>query len=479
MGELVEIKVPDIGDFTDVPIIDVMVKAGDRIGVEDALVTLESDKAIMDVPAPRAGVIKEVKVKVGDKVSEGTLIVVIETEGEQPASDGAPLTAVRQRPHEVASPGPDSLSASAAPDSKPAPSAAPASQTRPSETPDSSPSSVEVEFTPQAAPPDSAAPPVSADVPSGPTPGLAPGRKPHTSPLARRFARELGVDLDKVKGGGTSGRILKADIEGYVRTALAAQKEAAPQASAAGRQLDLAPWPKVDFAKFGPIEVKPLARIRKISGTNLARNWVMIPHVTQFDDADVTELEAFRRQVNETQARDATRMTILALVVKGCIAPLKEYPEFNASLEGSNLVFKKYFHIGIAVDTADGLVVPVVHDADRKGVLEIAREIAELSAAAREGKLKLTDMQGGCFTISSLGGIGGTAFTPIINAPEVAVLGLSRTAHKPVYRDGAFVPRLILPLSLSYDHRVIDGAVAARFTTYLGTILADIRRALL
>jgi pyruvate dehydrogenase E2 component (dihydrolipoamide acetyltransferase) len=476
MGELVEIKVPDIGDFTDVPIIDVMVKAGDRIGVEDALVTLESDKAIMDVPAPQAGVIKEVKVKVGDKVSEGTLIVVIEAEGEQPASDGAQRTAVRQRPHEVASPGPDSLSAAPA---SPPPSAAPDSKPPPSETPDSSPSSVEVELTPQSAAPDSAPSQVSADAASGPTPGLAPGRKPHASPLARRFARELGVDLDKVKGGATSGRILKADIEGYVRTTLAAQKEAAPQGSAAGRQLDLAPWPKVDFAKFGPIEVKPLARIRKISGTNLARNWVMIPHVTQFDDADVTELEAFRQQVNETQAKDATRVTILALVVKGCIAALKEYPEFNASLDGSNLVLKKYFHIGIAVDTADGLVVPVVHDADRKGVLEIAREIAELSAAAREGKLKLTAMQGGCFTISSLGGIGGTAFTPIINAPEVAVLGLSRTAHKPVYRDGAFVPRLILPLSLSYDHRVIDGAVAARFITYLGTILADIRRALL
>jgi len=468
MGELVEIKVPDIGDFTEVPVIDVMVKAGDRIGVEDALVTLESDKAIMDVPAPQAGVIKEVKVKVGDKVSEGTLIVVIEAEGEQPASDGAPLTAVRQRPHEVASPGPDSVSAALA---SPPPYAAP----------DSSPSSEEAAFAPPSAEPELAASQVSADAASRPTLtlALAPGRKPHASPLARRFARELGVDVDQVKGGGTSGRILKADIEGYVRTALAAQKEAAPQGSAAGRQLDLAPWPKVDFAKFGPIEVKPLPRIRKISGTNLARNWVMIPHVTQFDDADVTDLEAFRRQVNETQARDATRITILALVVKGCIAALKEFPEFNASLEGSNLVFKKYFHIGIAVDTADGLVVPVVHDADRKGVLEIAGEITELSAAAREGKLKLTDMQGGCFTISSLGGIGGTAFTPIINAPEVAVLGLSRTAHKPVYRDGAFVPRLILPLSLSYDHRVIDGAVAARFTTYLGTILADIRRALL
>ncbi len=466
MGELVEIKVPDIGDFTDVPIIDVMVKAGDRIGVEDALVTLESDKAIMDVPAPQAGVIKEVKVKVGDKVSQGTLIVIIEAEGEQPASDGAQRTAVRQRPHEVASPGPDAQSAAPASPPPPAPAA-------------SSPSSAEQAFTPQPAAADSAAPPVSADAASGPELALAPGRKPHASPLARRFARELGVDVDKVKGGATSGRILKADIEGYVRTTLAAQKEAAPQGSAAGRQLDLAPWPKVDFAKFGPIEVKPLARIRKISGTNLARNWVMIPHVTQFDDADVTELEAFRKQVNETQVKDGARVTILALVVKGCIAALKEYPEFNASLDGSNLVLKRYFHIGIAVDTADGLVAPVVHDADRKGVLEIARKIAELSAAAREGKLKLTDMQGGCFTISSLGGIGGTAFTPIINAPEVAVLGLSRTAHKPVYRDGAFVPRLILPLSLSYDHRVIDGAVAARFTTYLGTILADIRRALL
>ncbi len=461
MGELVEIKIPDIGDFTDVPIIDVMVKPGDRIGVEDALVTLESDKAIMDVPAPQAGVIKEVRVKVGDKVSEGSLIVIIEAEGEAP-SDTASRAAVRQRAHDGVAPPPDS----------------PAATPPPSAVRDSTPEPATPPAPSQSAAPEFRAAQVADAAASKPQSVLAPVRKLRASPLARRVARELGVDVGEVKGGGPSGRILKADIEGFVRTAMVERKEAGAQHPAAS-QFNLLPWPKVDFARFGPIEVKPLSRIRKISGPNLARNWVMIPHVTQFDEADVTELEAFRKQVNETQAKDATRITILALVVKGCIAALKEFPEFNASLEGSNLVFKKYFHIGIAVDTADGLIVPVVHDADRKGVLEIAREIAELSAAAREGKLKLTDMQGGCFTISSLGGIGGTAFTPIINAPEVAVLGLSRTAHKPVYRDGAFVPRLILPLSLSYDHRVIDGAVAARFTTYLSLLLADMRRALL
>jgi pyruvate dehydrogenase E2 component (dihydrolipoamide acetyltransferase) len=466
MSELVEIKVPDIGDFTDVPVIDVMVKPGDHIGIEDPLVTLESDKAIMDVPAPQAGTIKEVRVKVGDKVSEGSLIVVIEAEGDAPSAAAAP--AVRQRAHDGAVPAPP------APDSQ-------AAASTPSAERNSTPAGVSPPAVPapseSAAPPPRAAPASDAAA-SRPQLALAPGRKPHASPLARRVARELGVDVGEVKGGGPSGRILKADIEGFVKTAMAERKEGGAQPGATP-QFNLLPWPKVDFARFGPIELKPVSRIRKISGPNLARNWVMIPHVTQFDEADVTELETFRKEVNQTQAKDAPRLTILALVIKACIAALKEFPDFNASLEGANLVLKKYFHIGIAVDTADGLLVPVVRDADRKGVLAIAREIADLSAAARDGKLKLTDMQGGCFTISSLGGIGGTAFTPIINAPEVAVLGLSRTTHKPVYRDGAFVPRLMLPLSLSYDHRVIDGAVAARFTTYLSTILSDMRRALL
>jgi pyruvate dehydrogenase E2 component (dihydrolipoyllysine-residue acetyltransferase) len=460
MAELVEIKIPDIGDFTDVPVIDVMVKPGDHIGVDDALITLESDKAIMDVPAPQAGVVKEVKLHVGDKVSEGSIIVVIEAEQGAPAPEPASSGSIRQRAHEVAAPDSASApSAAPAPDSASAPSPAPLKEPAPAPS----------------APPPPPAPEVSTDAAGAPPSDMAASKKPHASPLARRFARELGVDITRVKGGGPSGRILKADVEGYIRTAMASGTRPA----SAGGALDLPPWPKVDFAKFGPVETRPLSRIRKISGPNLARNWVMIPHVTQFDEADVTELEAFRKEINEKQGKDGTRVTMLALAIKASIAALREFPEFNASLDGTNLILKKYFHIGFAVDTPEGLVAPVLRDADRKGVLQIAQETAELAATARAGKLKITDMQGGCFTISSLGGIGGTAFTPIINAPEVAVLGLSKTTHKPIYRDGAFVPRLMLPLSLSYDHRVIDGAVAVRFTTYLCSILADFRRALL
>jgi pyruvate dehydrogenase E2 component (dihydrolipoyllysine-residue acetyltransferase) len=470
MAELVEIKIPDIGDFTDVPVIDVMVKPGDHIGVDDALITLESDKAIMDVPATQAGVVKEVKLHVGDKVSEGSIILVIEAEEGAPAPEPASSGSVRQRAHEVAAP--DSVSAPAA---APAPDSASAAAAAPAPDSASAPSPAPVREPAPSAPSPSPAPEVSTDAAGAPPPEMAASKKPHASPLARRFARELGVDITGVKGGGPSGRILKADVEGYIRTAMAS----GTQPASAGGALDLLPWPKVDFAKFGPVETRPLSRIRKISGPNLARNWVMIPHVTQFDEADVTELEAFRKEINEKQGKDGTRVTMLALAVKATIAALREFPEFNASLDGTNLILKKYFHIGFAVDTPEGLVVPVLRDADRKGVLQIAQETAELAATARAGKLKITDMQGGCFTISSLGGIGGTAFTPIINAPEVAVLGLSRTTHKPIYRDGAFVPRLMLPLSLSYDHRVIDGAVAVRFTTYLCSILADFRRALL
>ncbi|MGH7987697.1 MAG: dihydrolipoyllysine-residue acetyltransferase [Candidatus Binataceae bacterium] len=433
MAGLVEIRIPDIGDFKDVPVIEVMVKTGDKVEIDDPLITLESDKAIMDVPAPHAGVIKEVKVKLGDKVSEGSPIVVIESE------EGA---AVGERPP------PAQLHDSPPPDQSEPTRVSPA-LARMSET---------------AIQP----PPAEATV----------ARKPLASPLARRFARELGVDISRVEGGGTSGRILKADVQKFVKGEFARLADAAAGNPGAA-SLSLPPWPKVDFAKFGPVEVKPLSRIRKLAGSNLARNWVMIPHVTHFDEADVTELEEFRRQLNEGRAAEGVKLTILAFVLKACVAALGEFPEFNASLEGGGLVLKRYFHLGVAVDTADGLIVPVLRDADRKGVLEIANEIAELSASARAGKLKITDIQGGSFTVSNLGGFGGTAFTPIINAPEVAILGLSTAALKPVYRDGALAPRLIMPVSLSYDHRVIDGAMAARFTSYLCAILRDLRRALL
>ena len=432
MERLVEVKVPDIGDFKDVPVIEVMVKAGDRIAVDDPLVTLESDKAIMEVPTPHAGVIREVKVQIGDKVSEGSSIVVIETENELRVEENVPAVGERLMAHR-----------------------------EPAEVTTILPSRFEREPPPFMGRPSDAA------------------RKPRASPLARRFARELGVDITRVQGGGLSSRILKEDVERYVKAELIKAAPVAPERGLAGVLQYLPPWPKVDFARFGPIEVKPLPRIRKTSGLNLARNWVMIPHVTHFDEADITELESLRNDVNKTLTKDGNRVTILAFVVKACVATLKEFPEFNASLEGSNLVLKKYFHIGFAVDTPDGLVVPVIRGVDTKGVLQIARETAELGAVARAGKLKLVDLQGGCFTVSSLGGIGGVGFTPIINAPEVAILGISRVSKRPTYVDGALVPRLIMPLALSFDHRVIDGAMAARFTTYLCTILTDLRRALL
>jgi pyruvate dehydrogenase E2 component (dihydrolipoamide acetyltransferase) len=444
MGKLLEIKIPDIGDFKDVPVIEVMIKAGDRIAVDDPLVTLESDKAIMDVPATHAGVIKEVKVQVGDKVSEGSPIVLIETD-ESAVDDN-----LRNSEHRQAS-----------------------VRERAQRTSN---------FHQPQANPIASIPLASADKqkPMSAPPAVAhPAGKPHASPLARRFARELGVDITRVEGGAPSGRILKADVERYVRAELLKTAQAAPEAARPAAQPGLPPWPKVDFAKFGEVEVKPLSRIRKISGLNLTRNWVMIPHVTHFDEADVTELETLRIEVNQGLAKDGSRVTILAFVLKACVAALKQFPEFNASLEGSDLILKKYFHIGFAVDTPEGLIVPVLRNADSKGVLQIAKEMAELGAAARAGKLKMSDLQGGCFTISSLGGIGGVGFTPIINAPEVAILGISRVTQRPTYVSGALVPRLILPVSLSYDHRVIDGAMAARFTSYLSTILADLRRALL
>ncbi|MBF3450677.1 dihydrolipoyllysine-residue acetyltransferase [Burkholderia pseudomallei] len=433
-GGTVDVKVPDIGDYKDVPVIEIAVKIGDTVEKEQSLVTLESDKATMDVPSPAAGVVKDIKVKVGDAVSEGSLIVVLEASGGAAAS--AP---------QAAAPVP----APAAPAPAPAPQAAPAAAPAPAQAP---------------------APAASGEY-----------RASHASPSVRKFARELGVDVSRVTGTGPKSRITKDDVTAFVKGVMTGQR-AAPGAAAApagGGELNLLPWPKVDFSKFGPFEAKPLSRIKKISGANLHRNWVMIPHVTNNDEADITELEALRVQLNKEHEKAGVKFTMLAFVIKAVVAALKKFPTFNASLDGDNLVFKQYYHIGFAADTPNGLVVPVIRDADKKGLVDIAKEMAELSKAAREGKLKPDQMQGGCFSISSLGGIGGTHFTPIINAPEVAILGLSRGQMKPVWDGKQFVPRLTLPLSLSYDHRVIDGAEAARFNAYLGALLADFRRIIL
>jgi len=449
-----EIKVPDIGDFKDVPIIQVFVKPGDAVKAEDPLIALESDKATMDVPSPAAGTVKDLKVKVGDRVSEGKVILVLDAES---AGDGKTAKAPA-----------GGNGASAAPAAAPARS--PAAKAVP-------PPPVEKPAPPREAPAPAAAPPAAAVTPAPQPPIESEAfRKAHASPSVRKFARELGVDLSGVTGSGPKGRILQTDVQAFVKQALSGPAAGAPAGAFA---LSLPPWPKVDFAKFGPIEVTPLSRIKKISGANLARNWVMIPHVTQFDEADITDLEALRVEVNKENEKAGIKLTLLAFLMKACVAALRKFPEFNASLDGENLVLKRYFHIGFAADTPNGLVVPVVRDCDKKGVLEIAKETAALAAKAREGKLTPAEMQGGSLSISSLGGIGGTYFTPIVNAPEAAILGVSKAAHKPVWDGKQFVPRLILPLSLSYDHRVIDGATAARFTAYLGTLLADMRRAML
>jgi len=446
----IEVKVPDIGDFTDVPVIEVLVKPGDAVKAEDSLVTLESDKATMDVPAPAAGTVKSVGVKVGDKVSEGHLILTLEQAADAPAPAQAAPAAKAAQP--------------AAPATAPA---APAAATPP-------PAAAA-----PAAAPTAAAPPVQAPAaPSAPIDDAA-FRKAHASPSVRAHARALGVDLSQIKGSGPAGRILQEDVENYVKQVMSGAKVAGAVAGAGGAALGLLPWPQVDFAKFGPIETKPLSRIKKIAGANLHRNWVLIPHVTNHDDADITELEAFRVQLNKENEKAGIKVTLLAFLIKACVWALKKFPEFNASLDGENLVLKQYYHIGFAADTPNGLVVPVIRNADQKGVLAIAGEMAELSAKAREGKLGPADMQGGCFSISSLGGIGGTYFTPIINAPEVAILGVCRSSMRPVWDGKQFAPRLILPLSLSWDHRVINGAAAARFNTHLASLLADMRRTLL
>ncbi len=448
----IEIKVPDIGDFDGVEIIEVLVKAGDTVAAEQSIITVESDKASMEIPCPQAGVVKEMKVKIGDKVKEGTLMLILE-----PAAGGAAAAAPA-----ASEPAPKAEAPKA--ESAPAAAAAPA---------------VEAKVAPTTAPAAASAP--AAAEPHNPT--AASVNAPHASPSVRKFARELGVNLTTVQGTGPKGRITPDDVRNFVKAAVAGVGSASAGAvkGGSGVGLDLLPWPKVDFTKFGEIEEQELSRIKKLSGPNLHRNWVMIPHVTQFDEADITDLEQFRKDTNTALAKQGVKLTMLAFVMKACVAVLKKYPAFNASLNeaGDKLIVKRYWNIGFAADTPNGLVVPVIKGVDQKGFAQIANELGELSAQARDGKLKGADMQGATFTVSSLGGVGGTMFTPIINAPEVAILGLSKSAMKPVWNGKEFEPRLMLPLSLSYDHRVIDGAMAARFTTELAGVLADMRKVLL
>ncbi|MGA8007938.1 MAG: dihydrolipoyllysine-residue acetyltransferase [Thiomonas sp.] len=456
---VVEVKVPDIGDFKDVEVIEVLVKPGDTIAVDQSLVTVESDKASMEIPSSTAGVVKAMRVKLGDKVNEGAVLLELEADGA--ASAVQPAAAV------------------SAPVSAPAPAEAEAVMP-PVAIP---PAAVGVGF---ASEPRQHTPPTAAL--AAPMSVASAAQLPHASPSVRKLARELGVPLVEVKGSGIKGRITSSDVMAFVKAVMSGQAVTqAAVAAGAGKGgatlggLNLLPWPKVDFAKFGTVSTQPLSRIKKLSGPNLARNWAMIPHVTQFDDADITELEDFRKSSNERMAKQGVKLTMLAFVMKACVTALKQMPAFNASLDesGESLIMKDYIHLGFAADTPQGLVVPVLKDVDKKGLAQIAKEMGELAATAREGKLKPSDMQGASFTISSLGGVGGTAFTPIINAPEVAILGLSKSQIKPVWDGTAFQPRLMLPLSLSYDHRVIDGAMAARFTTVLGELLADLRRVLI
>ncbi|KGQ18149.1 Dihydrolipoamide acetyltransferase component of pyruvate dehydrogenase complex [Lysobacter dokdonensis DS-58] len=479
-----EAKVPDIGGYDDVPVIELLVAVGDTVKADQGLVTLESDKATMEVPAPFAGVVRELKVKVGDKLSEGSVVALIEasnaadapkTEGAKAASAPAPAnppTPPPTKPTSETGEKVEPVAPSTQPDriAQQSIAAAPSSQAASTGTPLDSKPGIDAE----ALPPRS--PPVSFDAD-----GLLPEKVPYASPAVRLFARELGVDLAHVQGNGRKGRIEKEDVQNFVKRALSGGGAPSTGVVAAGGGLHLLPWPNVDFSKFGEIETRPLTRIQKISGANLARNWAMIPHVTQHDDADITDLEALRVSLNKENEKAGLKLTMLAFLMKASVVALQKFPNFNASLDasGENLTLKKYFNIGFAADTPNGLVVPVVRDVDKKGVLQIAKETSELAAKARDGKLGPADMSGGCFSISSLGGIGGTAFTPIVNAPEVAILGVSKSSMKPVWDGKQFQPRLVLPLSLSYDHRVIDGAAAARFTAFLAQLLGDMRRATL
>ncbi|MFN4031659.1 MAG: dihydrolipoyllysine-residue acetyltransferase [Acidovorax temperans] len=437
----VEVRVPDIGDFKNVAVIELLVKPGDTVALEQSLFTVESDKASMEIPSPAAGVLKELKVKIGDTVNIGDLVAILE--GVASAAAPAATAPVAAAPTPAAPVAPAPAMAAAAPVAATATVLAPAHQ-----------------------------------------PGAATLGLPHASPSVRKFARELGVPLEEVKGSGPKGRITQDDIQNFTKQVMSgaaqtkaqAAKAPAPAAGGSGVGLDLLPWPKVDFAKFGPVERKDLSRIKKISGANLHRNWVVIPHVTNHDDADITDLEAFRVQFNKENEKSGVKVTMLAFMIKAAVAALKKFPEFNSSLDGDQLVMKNYFHIGFAADTPNGLVVPVIKDADQKGIVQISKEMGELAAKAREGKLAPADMQGGCFSISSLGGIGGRYFTPIINAPEVAIMGVCKSSIEPKWDGKQFAPRLMLPLSLSWDHRVIDGAAAARFNVYFASLLADFRR---
>ncbi|NKE64335.1 dihydrolipoyllysine-residue acetyltransferase [Ramlibacter sp. RBP-2] len=435
----VEVRVPDIGDFKNVAVIELLVKAGDTVKPEQSLITVESDKASMEIPSPAAGVVRELKVKLGDKLNVGDLVAVLE---------GAGAAAAPKAPASAVAPPPATALAEAVPESS------------------------------RAVPrtlPTAALPPHEPGAPSGPL--------SHASPSVRRFARELGVPLDQVKGSGPKGRITQEDVQAFTKAVMKGEVSlksgAGAKATGGGEALGLLPWPQVDFEKFGPVERTDLGRIRRIAAANLHRNWVMIPHVTNHDDADITELEAFRVQLNKENEKAGVKVTMLAFLIKACVAALKKFPNFNASLDGEQLVLKRYWHIGFAADTPNGLMVPVLKDADSKGILQISQELADLSAKARAGKLGPAEMTGATFTISSLGGIGGRYFTPIINAPEVAILGVCRSRTEPVWDGQQFQPRLMLPLSLSWDHRVIDGASAARFNAFLGAILTDFRRTML
>ena len=441
-GGRIEVKVPDIGDFKDVAVIELLVKPGDTVKAEQSLITVESDKASMEIPSSHAGVVKELKVALGDKVNQGSLVAILEGAGGAPAA-AAPAPAADAGAAAAAAPGPAMAST-------------PVERTAPTAS-------------------------LPAHEPTAPQ-----GRLPHASPTIRRFARELGVPLAEVAGSGPKGRITQDDVQNFVKKVMAGDQQTsaqkarapagAPAAAGGGAFPGLLPWPQVDFTKFGPVERKELSRIKKISGANLHRNWVVIPHVTNHDDADITELEAFRVQLNKENEKSGVKVTMLAFMIKAAVAALKKFPEFNSSLDGDTLVLKNYFHIGFAADTPNGLVVPVIKDADKKGILQISQEMSELAKKAREGKLGPADMTGGCFSISSLGGIGGRYFTPIINAPEVAIMGVCKSSMEPRWDGKQFAPRLILPLSLSWDHRVIDGAAAARFNVYFASLLGDFRR---
>ncbi|MFK5912892.1 MAG: dihydrolipoyllysine-residue acetyltransferase [Woeseiaceae bacterium] len=433
MSEMVEVKVPDIGDFDEVEIIEVLVAVGDQVAEEDSLITVETDKATMEIPSSHSGTVKEIKVKVGDTISQGGLVVVIE-------SSGAVAAEVKE---EAPTPAAEPVAVKEAP--KPAPAALPAVESKPSPTANINP----VSF-----------------------------KNAHASPAIRKFARDLGVDLSKVSGSGRSSRIVKEDVQAFVKNVMST---GGGSVKGGGAALGVEAMPYIDFSKFGEIETKPLSKINKLTGKFLHRNWVTIPHVTQFDEADITSLEAFRKQSNKEYEKEGVKFTLLSFIMKAVAAGLKKYPRFNSSLDatGENLIMKNYFHVGVAVDTPDGLVVPVIRDVDKKSIVDISIELRELSIKARDKKLKPSDMQGGCMSISSLGGIGGTKFTPIVNAPEVAILGVSKAEMKPVWNGSEFEPKLMCPFSLSYDHRVVDGAEGARFVTYIGLLLADARRLLL